>query len=248
MVFHRKHRFGRRGDNAGAVDAQSLGLAYQAELDRVPVHACQLVEHAPLVGAQAALAVGLDKFGDHGIHQQRHVAEHIVENVGLFQIIQFMRLADELAGRETAVRQVFEEHVVRNQAWHGHHLPAGTLGQHLGQLLEIGDLVGTDGQVLHAANEFVAGAPRQQPALTLVQRLPDCVLLGGVVCPALVDGPVRPVRLIAGCQPVLGGFMGLRLHGSFSLRSCVLPRLGKVVKDEFARQRAATFETRPPCR
>lgn len=34
---------------------------------------------------QAARAVGLDEVGHHGVHEHGHMAEHVVEDVGLLQ-------------------------------------------------------------------------------------------------------------------------------------------------------------------
>jgi hypothetical protein len=70
------------------------------------------------------------------------MAEDVVEDVGLLQVVELVGPADELAGREAPVRQVVEEDLVGHQAGHGHHLPAGGLHQHLAEGLEIGDAVG----------------------------------------------------------------------------------------------------------
>lgn len=53
------------------------------------------------------------------------MAEHVVKDVRLLQIVELVGPADELAGREPAVGQVLEEHIVRYEARHGHHRPAG---------------------------------------------------------------------------------------------------------------------------
>jgi hypothetical protein len=173
------------------------------------------------------------------------VAEDVVEHVRLFQVVELLRLADELAGGEAAVRQMVEEHVIGNEAGNGDDLPAGVLRQHVAQAPEVRNLVGADGQCLHARDEFIAGAAGQELRLALEERLPDAVLCGGVVVPALVDRPVGALGSpgIAGGQAVLGGFLvlhhGLLLGNSAyawsavrarSMSRCVSPSASCVVR------------------
>ena len=122
------------------------------------------------------------------------MAKHVVEDIRHLQVIQLLRPADELPGREAPVRQVLKKHLVGHQPRHRHHLPAGVLRQHVAQALEVGNLVGADGQGLHAGDEGVACPAGQQPALALKQGLPHRVVGGAVVLPALVDGPVGARR------------------------------------------------------
>ncbi len=205
-------------------------LLHEAELDRVPVDARELVEHAQLLRPQAADAVGLDVVGDHRVHQQGHMAEHVVEHVGLFEVVELVRLADEVARRETPVGQVVEEHLVRHQPGHGDDLPASALHQGVGQAAEIGDPVRSDRQRAHAFDKGVAGAADQQFGLALVQRLPDAMFLGRLSLPALGDGPVGALRYLAGGEAVLGlggvgrGVVELSQHGRVS---CFSPAPGR---------------------
>ncbi|SIK41182.1 Uncharacterised protein [Mycobacteroides abscessus subsp. abscessus] len=85
-----------------------------------------------------------------------------MENVGFFQIVQLVGLADELPGRETAVGQMLEEHLVGDKARHGHHLPSGPRHEYLAQRIELRNAVGADRQVPHALHKRVAGPPGQQ--------------------------------------------------------------------------------------
>jgi hypothetical protein len=140
-VVEREDGLGRRRRDAGAVDPQAVLLLDQAELDRVPVHPRQLVEHAELLRAQAADAVGLDVVGDGRVHQQRHVPEDVVEDVRLLEVVELVRLADEVAGREAPVREVLEEHFVGHQPRHGDDLPSGALHQDVGEAAEVRDPV-----------------------------------------------------------------------------------------------------------
>ncbi len=52
------------------------------------------------------------------------MAEHVVEDVGLLQIIELVAPADEIARDEAAVGEMLEEHLVGHQPGHGDHLPA----------------------------------------------------------------------------------------------------------------------------
>ena len=90
-VVQREHAFGEGRRDAGAVDAQAAVLLDQAELDRVPVHARELRQHAQLLRAQAADAVGLDVVRDHRVHEHRDVPEHVVEDVGLLEVVELVR-------------------------------------------------------------------------------------------------------------------------------------------------------------
>ena len=110
--------------------------------------------------AQAADAVGLDVVGDHRVHQQRHVAEHVVEDVGLFQVVEFVRLADEVAGREAAVGEVVEEHLVGHQPGTATTCqPVRCISGIVRQAPEVGDLVGADRQRAHASTKASQARP-----------------------------------------------------------------------------------------
>ena len=98
---------------------------HQPELHRVPVHARQQRQRAQPLRAQAAFAVGLDEVGDHRVHQHRRMAEHVVEDVGLFEVVELVGAADELSRREAPVSEVLEEDLVGHQPRHGDDLPAG---------------------------------------------------------------------------------------------------------------------------
>ena len=76
-------------------------------------------------GLHGALAVALHVVGEHWIAEQRHMAEEIVEQVGLDQIVDLGALADPHRHREAPVRQVIVEHRVGNETWHADDAPAG---------------------------------------------------------------------------------------------------------------------------
>ena len=161
-----------------------------------------MLQHAQLLRAQTAHPVCLHKIGDHRVHQHGHMAEHVVEHVGLFQVVELIGAPDELAGRKAALRQVFEKDLVRHQTGHRDDLPAGAWQQHIIQGTKVGDGVRLHRQAAHTVYKGGAGTPWQQRALTLEQRAPDRVLLRAVVGPALVYRPVDAFRLCTCGRPV----------------------------------------------
>ena len=70
----------------------------EAELDRVPVKPREVVQRTEfLKRALAALAIGLHVIGEHGMGEHRHMAEHVVEDVRLLDVVELVGAADELA-------------------------------------------------------------------------------------------------------------------------------------------------------
>ena len=190
-VVQREDRLRMAGDDAGAIDPQALRRRKQAELDRVPVEARQVVQLAEAQRAQAAFTVGLHVVGERRVGEHRHVAEHVVEDVRFLEVVQLVRPADELAGGEAAVSQVVEKHVVRDQAWHGDHGPAGQTTQVLVDPGEVWNAGPMQVQGFQPAEKRIARAARQQRSLPFVEGDPDLVLGVGVARPTLIDRPVR---------------------------------------------------------
>ena len=106
------------------------------------------------------------------------MAEHVVEDVGLLQIVELVGPADEIAGDEAAVGEMIEEHLVGHQPRHRHHLPAGGLHQPLGQFLEIGDAGLRQPQHVEPGKKLGRRPARQQLRLAREQRVPRRMLLG----------------------------------------------------------------------
>ena len=122
------------------------------------------------------------------------MAEDVVEDVRLLDVVELVGLADELAGREAPVREMLEEDRVRHEAGHADHAPAGEHLQLLVQAIDVGDRVLAERERVEPVEKFVRGAPRQEFRLPPIERLPDGVLRGRVGRPILVDGIVRAVR------------------------------------------------------
>jgi hypothetical protein len=114
-----------------------------------------------------------------------------MEDVGLFQIVELVRPADELPGGEAAVGQVAEEHVVRHQARHRHHAPARQALQFDVDAAEVGDALAVEVERVQPLEERIAGPVGQNLPLAGVERHPDVVLGARIAVPGLVDGPVR---------------------------------------------------------
>ncbi len=115
-----------------------------------------------------------------------------MEDVGLLQVVELVGPADEASGGEAPVGEVVEEHLVRHQARHCDHPPAGQGLQLLVHDPEVGDPVAVQVESLQPVQERLAGAPVEQRFLALIQGDPDPVILGAVAGPVLVDGPVGP--------------------------------------------------------
>ncbi len=147
----------------------------------------------------AAAAVGLHVVGEHRVHQQRHVAEQVVEKIGFGQVVELLGLADPPGDREPPVGQVFEEGQFRQQALDADQLPAGGLAQQRVELVELRDAVGRHAHGALLAQEFVAGAADQDLLLALEQGRPDLVVHRRVVRPGLLDhgrGVDRHIALV----------------------------------------------------
>jgi len=127
------------------------------------------------------------------------VAEQVVEQVGLAEVVELLGLADPPGHREAAVGQVLEERQLGQQPLDADQLPAGGLSQQRVEVVELRDLVRRHAHEPLLAQELVAGAPDQQFLLALEQRGPDLVVGGGVAGPGLFDhggGVDRDVALV----------------------------------------------------
>ncbi len=175
LVREAIERFLRRGEDAAAVDAPAGRRVHQAEFDGHPVQARQ-VDALLLAGPEAELAVGVGEFGEPGVGQQRAVAEDLVEDVRLLQVVQFFRRADEGGDREALARQQLEEGLEGNQRRHARHLPAGGRGEHAVDFVQLRNALVGEGELFDTVQVFLAGAAVEQFQLAFDQGLPDGVL------------------------------------------------------------------------
>lgn len=239
-ALHGIRQFARRTQDARAIRTQSTGLPDQPELDGVPVQAAQHLARPQSLRLQAALAVTLHIVGKHRVEQQRHMAEEVVKDVGLDDVVKFLWRTDPVRHRELAVGQQREERHLGNQPRHGHDLPARGAVQALVDFLEAWNVV-LDAQRGQGGDEGLAGQARQQGALALVQAPVGVVVGGGVGRMVLRAGVVGGcARVVAARRPLAGavddGFDG---HGRIPLRpSCLRARRA-------GSGRARCFQTAP---
>ena len=240
-AFQAVDAFALGADDAGAVDAQAVGFADQAELDRVPVQPGEVGQRlrTQRMRLHAAAAVGGHVVGEHRVHQQRHVPEQVVEQVGFGQIVELLGLADPPGHREATVGEMLEEHQLRQQPFDADDLPAGGGAQHAVEIVEFRDPVRRHAHVALAAQELGAGAADQQLLLALEQRRPDLVIGAGVGTPRLLDhagGVQRHVALVGHLvfDALRGGSHGVPLRGRQDIhcrrlsaqRACLIAGIG----------------------
>ena len=187
LALDRVLHFGGGREDARAVDLEARRRADQAEFHRVPVEARQKVDLG--AGFQRALAVHLHVVGEHRVAEQRHVAEEIVEQVGLDQVVELGAGADPHRHRKAPMRQVIVEHRVGDQARHADDAPAGQLLQPRIDRREVGDAV-ADAERLEALHELIAGVDLGERRLPLDQQAPHGLVLVRVVGGALRHRPV----------------------------------------------------------
>src|SRR3954470_8083188 len=104
-----------RRKNSRAVRTQSLRRLNQPELDHVPIESS---EHLQCIGSDSfgsRLTIRLHEAGKRAIRQHRQMPEEVVEDVGLYEIVELFRFANPDRDRESAMRQVREELILRNQ-------------------------------------------------------------------------------------------------------------------------------------
>jgi hypothetical protein len=189
-VVHHIFRLAEGRDDACAVDTDALRLADQPEFDGVPVEAGKELHPLGLDCHQPDATILVHVVGIGGIGQQRHMAEDIMEYVGLLQIVELLAAADEGPGRELAVGQHLEEGTRRDEAWHRHHFPAGQPPQALIHARKVRYAFRADAERCKPVEIFLADMPFQGLLLAFEQDAPDRVVLAGVALPALVDDAV----------------------------------------------------------
>ncbi len=141
------------------------------------------------------------------------MAEHIVEAVGLLQVIELLGLAHPPARGKAAVGQVLEEHGIRHQAGHRHHLPAGGAHQGFIELVEAGHAVALHAQRGQALQEFIADAAAQHRGLAVVELGPHRVVRVRIAVQRLRDGEIG-AQLLAGQQAGVELFLELVGQGA----------------------------------
>src|SRR3546814_3196062 len=96
----REAAVGEARDNARAVDAQRARFLDQPELHRVPIEPPEIFERVKPHRALPAAAISGEIIGEHRVREHRHMAEHVVKDVGFLQIIELIGPPDEIARSE----------------------------------------------------------------------------------------------------------------------------------------------------
>ena len=125
LRLDREYRLARAREDPGAIGPHVFAFEDQSELDRVPIERAQRLQAVVAHRLPPGAAIFLHVIGVHRVSQHRDVTEDIVEHVGLLDVVEGLAGADEITGREAAVGEVPEEHMVGNQHRNRHHRPAG---------------------------------------------------------------------------------------------------------------------------
>ncbi len=175
---------------ARAEDAQPRRRRQQPELDRIPIEPREIGELAARQRPQSTLAIGLQKARIDRIREQWDMAEYVVKDIRLLQIVERLLRADEGAGGKAPIGEMLEENIVRHEAGDRNDAPAGQRREPRAQRVEIGNAVRRQLQRVHREEIFVAGAAGQQRGLAGVEPAPAVVLGRAIGRPILVDRPI----------------------------------------------------------
>ena len=148
---------------------------------------------------EPALAVVGHVVGVHRVEEQRHVAEEVVEHVGLDDVVELLRAAQPVGDREAAVREVREEGEVGDEAGHRDELPAGRAAELPRDPVEARDAV-THVEPVERVQELLARIPRHELHLAVVELAPQRVLCRRVSGPVLLDRVVGPGSGVVAAQ------------------------------------------------
>jgi hypothetical protein len=118
------------------------------------------------------------------------VAEEVVEQIGLDQVVEFGSGADPDRHRKAAVGEVVVEGGIGDEAWHADDSPASERLQPGVDCLEVGNGV-ADPERVEAFQELVAGVAAGERGLALDQDPPHGLILGRIEVGVLRHGPVR---------------------------------------------------------
>ena len=132
----------------------------------------------------------LHEVGEPAVGEHRDMAEDVVEDVRLLQIVEAGGGPDEIAGRELAPGQMCEEDFIGKLARNRDDRPSRAGEEALVQIVEIGDARSRQEQRVEALLEGGGGAAGELAALPGVENVPHPVILGCEALPALRDSPV----------------------------------------------------------
>lgn len=143
--------------------------------------------------------MGKRRVGQHGT-----MAEDLVEDVGLLQVVELIPAADEGGHRKLAIRQQGKEAIKRDEGGHRGHRPAGGRDQGGVDLIELRNAIPGQREPCQPRPVFITGLAFQGRELALDEYLPGAVLLVRVVDPALFIRLMRRVETCHECFHPLG--------------------------------------------
>ena len=171
MALDAVRQLAGRGEGARAISAQAVARADQTEFHRVPIETGQIIKRVETLGFHATLAVGLEIIGENLVEQHRHMAEEIVKNIRLDDVLKLLGLSQPHRNRETAVGKVGEEDVVWYQSRHRYQRPAGGWLEPGIDFVKVRN-ASAEIERVQAVDEFVARILRHQRRLARIQALP----------------------------------------------------------------------------
>ena len=118
------------------------------------------------------------------------MAEEIMENVRLDEIVEFVGAPDPPGHREPPMGEMVEEDIVRDEPRHGDQLPSGRARQHGVRVFQARDPL-FRAKAFEPGDVFGRGIVPQKRGLTPVQEPPARMLLFGVGLIGLRHGVVR---------------------------------------------------------
>src|SRR5262249_44078615 len=124
------------------------------------------------------------------VEEEWHVAEEVVEDVGLDDVVELFRPTQPYRDGEAPIREMREERIVGNQAGHSDDLPAGGGPKLLGNLVEAGNLARRRLQLRDGVDPFRTCIARHELRLPLEEPAIKRMLLRRVAGPVLLDNVV----------------------------------------------------------
>jgi hypothetical protein len=143
---------------------------------------------------------------------QRHVAEDVVEDVRLGEVVQLRFRADDHGRRKPTLSQAFEELPGRNEARHRDRVPPRPRSQSGVHIGEVGHLMRAQPDRLGAVEKHPAAGVAQGSHPPLVQDPPYLVILVRVVAPHLTDERRLLLDVVVVVIVSVRGGLGGRFH------------------------------------
>ena len=160
------------------------------------------------------------------------MAEEVVEDVGLDQIVQLVLLPDPTGHREAPIGEMIEEYFVRNEAGYRDDAPSGRLAQNSAGLFEIGDAARTV-QPLQPVEKGACRVFPGEPDLPLVKTTPAVMLRVGIGTVILRHGVILCRMRIVAAQFVRA------IGRSGFLHICIIPHEPNGFRSKIRRKKPA---------